>query len=331
MVALPLALKMLVPGYKAKWQSNYAGFIAEYNRLTDGMTFGDEDGTPWVALAEGPRFYGFYTEVKNLEARMLIEDRINQTVPASHFRLVKDVINRYCFPHMRPDLHPVEETLENLFGFHGQHKDCIRNIADETDQNRLIEAFRPKPGELIIDCGPFMGFGELHMSPLIEEGHIFAVEASSHCFAMLQKNLGENDISNVTAMHNGVWKDGGFLELNTAYAQGNSLVEKIHNDELYGDEDKGTERVETKAVDQIVQENGLTRVDMLSLTLNGAEIEALIGAHDTLRNLRPRVRLAGWYERDGQPIWSATETLLKDAGYQVWVGYRGNVMALPVS
>ena len=40
---------------------------------------------------------------------------------------------------------------------------------------------------------------------------------------------------------------------------------------------------------------------MISLTLNGA-MEALIGAKETLENLRPRLRIAGWYKRDEEYI-----------------------------
>ena len=51
---------------------------------------------------------------------------------AEHFRLVKDYINRYVYPHMR--LRP-EATAgyaaERLWGFHAQHKDAIEDYPDK--------------------------------------------------------------------------------------------------------------------------------------------------------------------------------------------------------
>ena len=67
---------------------------------------------------------------------------------------------------------------------------------------------------------------------------------------------------------------------------------------------------------------------LLSLTLNGAEVETLAGAAETLTHFRPRIRLAGWYSRDGRKIWQITQEQLAGHGYDVFVGKRGNVMAL---
>ena len=68
---------------------------------------------------------------------------------------------------------------------------------------------------------------------------------------------------------------------------------------------------------------------MLSLTLNGAEVEALEGAKQTLKNLRPRIRLAGWYSRGGKKISELAREQLLTFGYQVFIGPRGNTLAVP--
>ena len=68
---------------------------------------------------------------------------------------------------------------------------------------------------------------------------------------------------------------------------------------------------------------------MLSLTLNGAEVEALEGARQTITNLRPRIRLAGWYSRGDKRIAEITREQLSNLGYKVFIGVRGNTMAVP--
>ena len=88
-------------------------------------------------------------------------------------------------------------------------------------------------------------------------------------------------------------------------------------------------RVKTVTIDSLVRDHALKKVDMLSLTLNGAEVEALEGAKQTLRNFRPRIRLAGWYSRGGKKISEITMEQLLTVGYEVFIGPRGNTLAVP--
>src|SRR3546814_2475932 len=98
-------------------------------------------------------------------------------MPLRPFRLIKDCITRYVYPHMRPDLKPAGFPVGQMFGFHGQHKDTIADLHDTTVQAVLAEAFRPRHDEVIVDCGCFLGFGELRLAPEIPQGHIYAIEA----------------------------------------------------------------------------------------------------------------------------------------------------------
>lgn len=318
---IPVELKTLVPGYRARWRRRYACMLAEIDKLAPRLSYGQDGHTPWIELKDGPRLHGFATEKANLEVFHLLRGDLPAEIPKTHFRLVKDCLNRYVYPHMRPDLKPAGYAVEAMFGFHGQHKDAIADQPRETHAT-LNEAFRPKPGEVFIDCGAFLGFGELRIAPEISNGHLYAIEASAACHALLQRNLTHNRIGNATALHRAAWKEAAELELETTEAQGNSLI---------GEVQKGVrkERVRTVSIDGLVEEFRLARVDMLSLTLNGAEVEALEGAAHTLRALRPRIRLAGWYSRGGEKIWQLTKAQIEPYGYRVFVGPRGNVMALP--
>ena len=112
------------------------------------------------------------------------------------------------------------------------------------------------------------------------------------------------------------------MELESDFAQANTLVREVHRG-LH------TQKVQTITIDQIIKDFSLSKLDMLSLTLNGAEIEALDGAKEALIKYRPRIRLAGWYIRDGETIATHTSRILEKYDYQVFVGPRNNVLALP--
>ncbi|MBT3171669.1 MAG: FkbM family methyltransferase [Rhodospirillaceae bacterium] len=324
MIPLPLDIKLLLPGYRARWRARYACMLAELEALAPSLTYGEDDGTPWIELAqENLRLFGFRTELKNAEVYRILRGALPPSIPLSHFRLVKDCLNRYVYPHMRPDLKPAEFATEAMFGFHGQHKDAIADLADADAREKLSQAFVPRPDDVVIDCGPFLGFGELRIAPALVDGHMFAVEADRACHALLSRNMSHNGIENVTVLHRAVWDSETELDLQSDFAQANSLVSEVH----IGAE---VERVRTITIDAIVEAHSIQKLDMLSLTLNGAEVEAIKGAERTLTNLRPRIRLAGWYARGGRKISAITKDQLEALGYQVFIGPRNNTMALPV-
>lgn len=321
-MTLPLALKLQIPGYRARWHRRYACMLAELAALAPRLSYGEEDGTPWVEIEGGPRFFGFATEPANIEVWRLLRPYLPSSLPRRHFRLVKDLLTRYLFPHMRPDLKPAGFPVEQMFGFHGQHKDAIADLDDAGARSLLADAFRPKVDDVVIDCGAFLGFGELRLSQDVTRGHLVAVEADSDSHALLLRNLGYNGVTNATVLHRAAWNAETELELETDFAQANTLVTEVH-------EGARKQKVRTIAIDGLVAGLGLDKVDMLSLTLNGAEVETLDGASNTLDSLRPRIRLAGWYTRNGTKIWQLTKAQLEPHGYTVYVGRRGNVMALP--
>ena len=320
---LPLAFKKLLPFYTARWRARYRAMLDEIGARIGNLEFGQDGDTPWLQEREsGVRIFGFWTEPKNAEVYVLLRDSWPRELPLTHFRLVKDYLNRYVYPHMRPDLKPSGYTADQMWGFHGQHKDGIADQPTVADRERLMAAFRPRPNDIIIDGGAFLGIGALRMSRDLPQGRIVAIEANRACYDLLCRNRDHNKIGNLVAQNRALWNARGTLDLEVGFAQANTLVAEVAKGER-------KQPVETINIDALVEELNLPRVTMLSLTLNGAEVETLDGAQKTLNEMRPRIRLAGWYTRAGVPIWKITKEKLERHRYDVFVGPRGNVMALP--
>jgi FkbM family methyltransferase len=321
MIPIPVDIKIMFPGYRKKWKQRYQAMIDHVNEVEKDLICGFESETPWIkSNINNVQLYGFLTEPENIEVIKILKPYLSEELSIKHFRLIKDYINRYLYPHMRPDLKPTGYDVNQLFGFHGQHKDAIYDI-DKKYQIALIDAFKPKKDDVIINCGAFLGFGDISLSPELAEGHIFAIEANKICFDLLKKNINTNNINNVTPLHNAIWNESKEIELECGFAQSNSLIEEVCKG-------KQTNLVEAVSIDELVDLHNLNKVDMISLTLNGAEVEALQGASNTLDKFRPRIRLAGWYSRDGIKICELTKTILEKHNYNVYIGPRGNLMAL---
>lgn len=71
----------------------------------------------------------------------------------------------------------------------------------------------------------------------------------------------------------------------------------------------------------------LEKVSLVSLTINGAELEAIRGMRRTLNLHRPKTVVAGWYKRDGVAICDLAARELDSLGYQSAIGSRGRLSA----
>lgn len=320
---LPARLKPMLPGYRQRIERRHAALLDAIRAAVPTLAFGDDGATPWIAARDqNLKLYGFATEPANAELYDLLRPALPSGLKREYFRLAKDYVTRWLYPHMRPDLYLGNYSIDQLHGFHGQHKDTVCNITDAAARDRLTRAFQPAEDDVFIDCGAFLGFGSIRLGRDAPKGRVFAIEASGDCFALLKRNVDVNGAANVVPMHNGIWNDETDFALEKTYAQGNSLVPEVQAG-------SGQETVRTITVDGIVAKFSLDRLDMLSLTLNGAEIEALQGADKALSRLRPRIRAAGWYSRGDRRIADLLPPILEAYEYDVLVGPRGNVMALP--
>ena len=66
---------------------------------------------------------------------------------------------------------------------------------------------------------------------------------------------------------------------------------------------------------------------MISLTINGAEPNAIMGAQKTLKKYRPRLRFAGWYKIGDRTVASICKPMLEEIGYYVATSKNNGVLA----
>jgi len=67
---------------------------------------------------------------------------------------------------------------------------------------------------------------------------------------------------------------------------------------------------------------------LISITINGAEVEAVEGMKDNLARCRHiRLSIAGWYKRGNQRICKIILPMLKESGLSVFIGRKGGVIA----
>ena len=268
---------------------------------------GKDEGFLFVKLRNGLTFYGWKTP----ESSRRYWKHFGREDGFEFFDILEAIIVRYKYPQSIPIGTPLSKGWSHSY-YH--HSGVIGDMRTSPEQKLLLtQRFIPKLGNTVLDVGAFMGYGTMKLSQLVgPSGQVIAFECNPSTFDLLTKNILENRLNNVLLMGKAAWNKSERIMLGEGEPQGRSLIEGIP-----------TVEVEGIAIDSLK----LDRVDFISFTINGAELEALEGARQTLERLHPNLSVIGWVYRDGQPIWKRVKPYLESLGYKCLVGGRGGVLA----
>jgi FkbM family methyltransferase len=134
---------------------------------------------------------------------------------------------------------------------------------------RLLRA-----GDCVIDIGANVGyFSALCAQRVGSEGRVHAIEASPMLIERLRQCVAEVDDGPIRIHHLAAWKSSGMISFNVASNSGWSAL--IENDTF-----ETAAKVQVRAInlDEFVQREEIQRLRVLKLDIEGAEIDALIGA-----------------------------------------------------
>jgi len=143
-----------------------------------------------------------------------------------------------------------------------------------------------KPGMTFIDAGANMGLYSIFAARRVgARGTVLALEPSGREFEILQRNVKLNLLTNVITIRKAVSDRASEVELSVA------PLEKSGHNTLgafgYDTPLAHRERVQAERLDDIVYGEGLARVDVIKMDIEGAEMAALRGAVETLRQFKP--------------------------------------------
>lgn len=147
----------------------------------------------------------------------------------------------------------------------------------------LRDICEPAPGDVVLDLGAFLGDTAVMFSRLVgEAGRVFAFEAMSDLFPALKENLDRFHCGNVTPCFNAAWN-----RTETIY------MESCDSSSHVGGSGKPVPGIR---LDDFVAGQGLERVDMIKMDIEGAEQEALEGGAETIRRHHPKLALCVYHK-----------------------------------
>jgi FkbM family methyltransferase len=136
----------------------------------------------------------------------------------------------------------------------------------------------PKPGDVFLDVGAYIGWYTIQAAKAVgPSGRVIAMEPDLSNRRQLETNLSLNGISNCTIVPLAAWSKAGEIGWQSNEVPVWSKIRQT----------QGATTVGTATVDSLVNDLGLANVNWIKMDIEGAEIEALQGAVQVLKQLHP--------------------------------------------
>lgn len=154
----------------------------------------------------------------------------------------------------------------------------------EKSLDRLFQSV--KPGFVIVDVGANIGATVLPLAKAAGvQGRVFAFEPDPVNFARCRRNLELNRVSNVLLSDLALAHRIGSFDL-FQVQPGNPGMNRI----LEAGEGDSV-KVKSSTLDAFVAKEGLSRVDLIKMDIEGFEMNALLGAEQTLGRFKPDLHI----------------------------------------
>ena len=236
-------------------------------------------------------------------------------IDRSFAKALTDAIVRYKYPHIAGPTMEMPYADRQKRSFHLLHRDLPQlDPALSVSQKAFLKSqFDIRNGWTVFDIGCFYCHGTVSTARKVgKTGKVIAVEAMPANRAVAAHNLARNKIDNVSLHHAGIWSERGTKAIHVSSRQANSF----HDDVVHSD---ATIEIPTLSLLELTQEAG-TAADLVLLTVNGAEVEAIEAlAHMDRSDFPHRIIMPGWYAKDGQPRSIMLARSLEEHGYRVMV------------
>ena len=157
------------------------------------------------------------------------------------------------------------------------------------------------PGHVFFDIGAAVGYYTVLAAPLVgRQGRVVAFEPDPKNAAFLRQHVAINDLSNVDVRQAAIGNTNGFARFTGGSGSGTGRLA-----------DSGTTVVEVCRLDDLISQIGLPT--HMKIDVEGAELDLLHGARQTLLRARPTLFLS----THGPRMYDSCRQFLTELGYDV--------------
>jgi FkbM family methyltransferase len=153
------------------------------------------------------------------------------------------------------------------------------------------KVIKAEAGDVVIDAGGCYGDTALYFAHEAgENGRVYSFEFMPESLVIFQQNMTLNpELSRkIDLVKMAVWSQSG-VQL---FVEGSGPGTRVRTKASRPD----ATRVETLTIDDLACNKNLDRVDFIKMDIEGAELEALRGAQDTIRRFRPKLAISVYHK-----------------------------------
>jgi FkbM family methyltransferase len=183
----------------------------------------------------------------------------------------------------------------------------------ERENEGYLKHYQLKPGDTVVNAGAYHGYFAIYAAKKVgSTGRVICFEPEPNNVRLLQKNIALNNLTNVKIISQGLWSKNTTLPL-ISMGSGSNLQPTSGWDK---------QQVVVTTLDSALLSLNVKNINLLTMDVEGAEIEALKGATSTLKN-SPDIHLAiaSYHKLNSQPTFSHLEKILRQNGLHSFTSY----------
>lgn len=141
-------------------------------------------------------------------------------------------------------------------------------------------------GDVVFEVGAFVGDTILEFNRTAKGVKYYAFEADPESVKKLRINTA--NIPSVEIIERGAWNSTGEVSFHTGLGHSSRIV----------DEPTGMTTIKTTTLDSFAQKREVEKLDMITMDIEGAEIEALQGSVEIIKKFKPKLQLSIYHKTE---------------------------------
>lgn len=176
-----------------------------------------------------------------------------------------------------------------------------------------LKNYNLKEGDIVVDVGAYYGYFTIFAARKVgKTGKVIAFEPDPENFGILKSNVAAAGLDNVVLIERGLFNKNTEVDLSSDFSR-SSIVENknISNSGI---------KIQCSLLDDELMNLGINKIDFLKMDIEGAEIEALEGAEESLKNIL-HVAIACYHIRGGKTTGEILNPVLARRGFDIKTGF----------
>lgn len=169
-------------------------------------------------------------------------------------------------------------------------------VLKQYEYQKRTPAIKVKEGDYVIDGGGCWGDTALYFAHAAgKEGRIFTFEFTPENLDIFRRNMDLNPhvSPRIELVSRALWDTSGETIRYAPYGPGTTMARGGQKDSNHD-----SLQVTTITIDDFVREAKLPRVDFIKMDIEGAELNALKGAEESIRAFKPRLAIALYHRQE---------------------------------